>query len=325
MRAVLCSEFTGPDHLTVGEIAEPVPAADEILVDVHAASVTYMDRLLVSGGYQMRPPTPFVPGTEAAGIVVSTGAKVSRFKTGDRVACLGWIGGMAERMVAKEWKSVQLPDNVSFEIGSTVIHSYDTAYYALADRAQLKAAETVVVTGAGGGVGMAAVDVAVHLGGRVIAAVGSARHTAALQARSVAAIVDYTRENVRERLAELTGGKGVDVCFDNVGGALFETLARSMAWRGRLLPIGFVGGEVPKLAMNLPLLKNFSVVGVFAGAWEDKEPEAARQAKATIMAWIAAGHLRPHVGMVVPLERAGEAMRAIGDRSATGRIIVKVR
>ena len=143
MRAVLCSEFTGPDHLTVGEIAEPVPAADGIIiVDVHAASVTYMDRLLVSGGYQMRPPTPFVPGTEAAGIVVSTGAKVSRFKIGDRVACLGWIGGMAERMVAKEWKSVQLPDNVSFEIGATVIHSCQTASTRWRIGRKLKGAET---------------------------------------------------------------------------------------------------------------------------------------------------------------------------------------
>ena len=200
---------------------------------------------------------------------------------------------------------------VSFEIAATVIHSYDTAYYALADPRPAQAGETVVVTGAGGGVGMAAVDVALHLGGRVIAAVGSARHTAAARARG-RGDRDYARENVRERLAELTGGKGIDVCFDNVGGALFETLARSMAWRGRLLPIGFVGGEVPKLAMNLPLLKNFSVVGVFAGAWEDKEPEAARQAKETIMAL---DRRRPPASPCRhgrAAGRVGEAMR--GDR-----------
>jgi NADPH2:quinone reductase len=325
MRAVLCRGFSGPDLLEVGEAPEPVAAADEILVDVHAASVTYMDRLLVSGGYQMRPPTPFVPGTEAAGIVAAVGEKATRFRVGDRVACLNWIGGLGERMVAKEWKSVRLPDNLTFEAGATVIHSYDTAYYALVIRAQLKAGETVLITGAGGGVGMAAVDVSRHLGGRVIAAVASARHTAALHEHGVSEIVDYTQPGFRERLGELTGGRGIDVCFDNVGGALFETLARSMAWCGRLLPIGFTGGEVPKLAMNLPLLKNFSVVGVFAGAWEDKEPEAARQAKETIMGWAAAGHLRPHVGMVVPLERTIEAMKAIGDRTTTGRVVVKVR
>ena len=138
-------------------------------------------------------------------------------------------------------------------------------------------------------------------------------------------VLNYAKENVRERLGELTGGRGIDVCFDNVGGALFEQLARSMAWRGRLLPIGFVGGEVPKLAMNLPLLKNFSVVGVFAGAWEDREPDAARQAKETIMALVAAGRLNPHVGLVVPMAEIGRAMAAIGERSATGRVVVTVR
>lgn len=325
MRAVLCREFSGPDGLEVGEAPEPVPAADEILIDVHAASVTYMDRLLVSGGYQLRPPTPFVPGTEAAGVVVRAGEKATRFRVGDRVACLNWIGGLGERMVAKEWKSVRLPDNVSYEAGATVIHSYDTAYYALADRAQLKVGETVVVTGAGGGVGMAAVDVAQHLGGRVIAAVGSATHISALRARGVKDVIDYAKENVRQRLIELTGGRGVDVCFDNVGGPLFEQLARSMAWRGRLMPIGFTSGEVPKLAMNLPLLKNFSVVGVFAEAWEDREPEAAQKAKETVMAWVAAGHLRPHVGLIVPMEGIGKAMKAIADRTSTGRVVVKIR
>jgi NADPH2:quinone reductase len=325
MRAVLCRDFSGPDHLELGEAPEPVPADDEILIDVHAASVTYMDRLLVSGGYQLRPPTPFVPGTEAAGVVAGVGRKVSRFRAGDRVACLNWIGGLGERMVAKEWKAARIPDGVSFETAATVIHSYDTAYYALVDRARLEKGETVVVTGAGGGVGMAAVDVAVHLGGRVIAAVGSPAHVSALHARGVRDVLNYSSENVRDRIAELTDGHGIDVCFDNVGGPLFEQLARSMAWRGRLLPIGFASGEVPKLAMNLPLLKNFSVVGVFAGAWEDREPEAARQAKETVMAWLAAGSIRPHVGLVVPMERIGEAMRAIGERTSSGRVVVKIR
>ena len=157
MKAVICREFSGPDRLEIGEMPEPAPAADEILIDVHAASVTYMDRLLVSGGYQMRPPTPFVPGTEAAGVVVGLGDKVTRLRVGDRVTCLSWTGGMGERMVAKEWKAVRLPDGVSFEVGATVIHSYDTAWYALSDRARLAKGETVVVTGGGGGVGLAAV------------------------------------------------------------------------------------------------------------------------------------------------------------------------
>jgi NADPH2:quinone reductase len=325
MRAVLCRAFSGPDHLEMGEAPEPVPADDEILIDVHAASVTYMDHLLVSGGYQMRPPTPFVPGTEAAGVVVEIGSKVTRFKPGDRTACMNWIGGFGERMVAKEWKAVRIPDSVSFETAATVLHSYDTAYYALVLRAQLRPGETVVVTGAAGGVGMAAVDVARHLGGRVIALVGSDHHAAVLRKRGVNEIVNYSTEKLRDRLKALTDGRGLDVCFDNVGGGMFEELARSMAWCGRLLPIGFTGGEVPKLPMNLPLLKNFSIVGVFTGAWEDKEPEAARLAKETLMEWVADGSIRPHVGMVLPLERISEAMAAIGERTSSGRVVMKIQ
>jgi NADPH:quinone reductase len=325
MRAVLCRDFSGPDHLEMGEAPDPVPANDEILVDVHAASVTYMDVLIVSGGYQMRPATPFVPGTEAAGIVIGAGSSVTRFRPGDRVACLGWIGGLGERMVAKEWKSVRVPDAVSLEIAASVIHSYDTAYYALVHRAQLRAGETVVVTGAGGGVGMAAVDVARHLGGRIIAAVGSDDRAALLRGRGADDVINYRTGSLRDRLKQVTGGKGIDVAFDNVGGAVFEDLARSMRWGGRLLPIGFAGGEIPRLAMNLPLLKNFSVVGVFTGAWEDKEPEAARLAKETVMEWIASGSLRPHVGMVLPLDRVREAMAAIGSRTSAGRVVMKVR
>ena len=172
---------------------------------------------------------------------------------------------------------------------------------------------------------MAAVDVARHLGGRVIAAVGSDRHAAALRERGVSEIVNYSTEKLRDRPKELTNGSGIDVCFDNVGGSMFEELARSMNWGGRLLPIGFTSGEVPKLPMNLPLLKNFSIIGVFAGAWEDKEPEAARLAKETLMEWVADGSIRPHVGLVLPSERIGEAMAAIGGRTSSGRVVMKVK
>jgi NADPH:quinone reductase len=324
MKAVLCHGFSGPADLQISDAPDPAPADDEILIEVHAASVTYMDCLVVSGGYQMRPPTPFVPGTEAAGVVIGAGRHVRRFGPGDRVACLAWTGGLAQRMVAKEWKSVHVPDAVSFATAATVIHSYDTAYYALVHRAQLRSGETVVVTGASGGVGMAAVDVARHLGARVIAGVGSGEHAAVLRSRGVTEIVNYRREDLRDRLKVLTGGEGIDVAFDNVGGALFEALARSMRWGGRLLPIGFTSGEIPKLAMNLPLLKNFSIVGVFAGAWEDKEPEAARQVKETLMSWVADEKIQPHIGMVVPMEGIREAMMAIRSRTSSGRVVVAV-
>ena len=325
MKAVLCQRFTGPGDLELGEAPDPVPADDEILIDVHAASVTFMDCLLVSGGYQMRPPTPFVPGTEGAGVVAGVGRQITRFKPGDRVACSSWTGGLGEKMVAKEWKSVKLPDPVSFETAATVIHSYETAYYALLLRAQLRAGETVVVTGAGGGVGMAAVDVARHAGARVIAAVGSEAHVAVLRTRGVDQIVNYRAESLRERLKTLTGGEGIDVGFDNVGGPLFEELARSMRWGGRLMPIGFASGEVPKLSMNLPLLKNFSIVGVFTGAWQDREPEAVRLAKETLMDWVADGRIVPHVGLIVPLDRFNEAFDAVTSRTSSGRVVVKIK
>lgn len=325
MRAILCRDFSGPERLEIGESPDPVPADDEILIDVHAASVTYMDVLLVSGGYQLRPPTPFVPGTEGAGVVAAVGRNVTRFKAGDRAAGAAWIGGLGERMVAKQWKSARVPDSVPYETAATVLHSYGTAYYALVVRAGLQAGETVLVTGAAGGVGMAAIDVARLLGARIIAAVGSEAHAAALRARGIDRILDYRTEKVRDRLREMTVGEGIDVCFDNVGGALFGDLARSMRWGGRLLPIGFTSGEIPKLAMNLPLLKNFSVVGVFAGAWEDRQPEAAAKAKDQIMTWVADGKLRPHVGMVVPFERFADALAAVKSRTSCGRVVVQVR
>jgi NADPH:quinone reductase len=254
MKAVLCSTFTGPDDLRVGEIEEPKPADDEILIDVHAASVSFMDHLLVSGLYQMRPSTPFAPGTEAAGIVVTVGEKITRFQPGDRVACGNWTGGYAERMVAKEWKSVRLPAGVAFETAATVWHNYGTAYYALVDSARARHGETVFITGAAGGVGLAAVDLARHLGLCVIAGVGSDDKADLVRRYGACDVINYRRENLRERIKSITGGEGVDICFDNVGGTIFEQMARLMKWGGRLMPIGFTSGQIPSVPMNLPLL-----------------------------------------------------------------------
>jgi len=325
MRAVLCNAFEGIKALSLNEAAEPRPAADEVLIDVHAASVSFMDHLMTCGGYQMRPALPYVPGTDAAGIVVACGEQVRRFRPGDRVSCGSWFGGFAERMVARESSTALLPANVDFIVGSTIQHAYLTAWYALVERAQLKAAETVLVTGAAGGVGLACVEVAHLVGARVIAVVGSAAKAAIVRERGAAEVIDHSREDVRERVKALTGGEGLDVCVDNVGGTLFTTLARLMRWNGRLLPIGFTSGEVPSLAMNLPLLKNYSIVGVFIGAWKERFPDAAIGAAETIMAWVGEGKLRPHVDRVLPLEHAAEAMSAIANRNTQGRIVLRVR
>ncbi len=325
MRAVLCNAFEGIKALSLTEAAEPQPAANEVLIDVHAASVSYMDYLMTCGGYQMRPALPYVPGTDAAGVVVACGDQVSRFRSGDRVSCASWFGGFAERMVAKESSTAFLPANVDFIVGSTVLHAYLTAWYALIERAGLKAGETVLVTGAAGGVGLACVEVAHLLGARVIAVVGTTAKAAIVREHGAEEVIDHSREDVRQRVKALTGGEGLDVCVENVGGTLFTTLARLMRWNGRLMPIGFTSGEVPSLAMNLPLLKNYSIVGVFIGPWKERFPDDASRAAETVMAWVGEGKLRPHVDRVLPLEHATEAMSAVANRTTQGRIVLRVR
>ena len=325
MRGVLCNAFDGIEALTIGETVEPRPRADEVLVDVHAASVSYADYLMICGGYQMRPALPYVPGTDAAGVVVACGDQVTRFRRGDRVCCESWFGSFAERMVAKASMTTRLPANVDFIVGSTVMQSYLTAWYSLIERARLKAGEAVLVTGAAGGIGLACVELAHLLGARVIAAVGTAAKAAVVREYGAEEVVDYSREDVRQRVKALTGDEGLDVCVDNVGGELFTTLARLMRWNGRLMPIGFTSGEIPSLAMNLPLLKNFSIVGVFAGAWTERFPDDASRAAETVMAWVSEGKLRPRIDRVLPLERAADAMSAIAQRSVQGRIVLQIR
>jgi NADPH:quinone reductase len=325
LRAVFCNAFDGAKALTVGEAPEPRPRDNEVLVDVHAASVSYMDYLMACGGYQMRPPLPYVPGTDAAGIVVAVGEKVDRFRPGDRVACEGWHGAFAERMTAKASITALLPDSVDFIAGSTLLHMYLTAHYALINRAQVRPGETVLITGAAGGVGLACVELARLLDTRVIAAVGSPAKADVVRAHGADDVIDYSSEDVRERVKALTAGEGVDVCVDNVGGKLFATLARLMRWNGRLLPVGFTSGEVPSIPMNLPLLKNYSIVGMFSGAWTDRCADEVERAAGSIMQWASEGKLRPHIDRVLPLARAAEAMSAIADRSVIGRTVLSVR
>ncbi|MBR0987969.1 NADPH:quinone oxidoreductase family protein [Bradyrhizobium liaoningense] len=325
MKAVLCHSFTGPDDLRLGEIDAPKPAGDEILIDVHAASVSFMDQLLVSGLYQMRPQTPFVPGTESSGTVVAVGGKVTKFAPGDRVACSSWTGGYAERMIAKESKTVRLPDGVAFEAAATILHNYGTAYYALVERARAERGETLFVTGAAGGVGLAAVDLGRHLGLRVVAGVGSDDKAALVRGYGASEVINYRSEDLRDRIKSITSGNGIDVGFDNVGGAIFEQMARLMKWGGRLMPIGFTGGEIPSIPMNLPLLKNYSIIGVFAGAWAEKFSNEAARMNATLMQLLAEGQIRPHIDRILPLEEAGEAMRAAANRTVQGRIVLKIR
>ena len=253
------------------------------------------------------------------------GEGVTRFQPGDRVACSNWTGGYAERVVAKEWKSVRLPPGVAFETAATVLHNYGTAYCALAVAARAQGGETVFITGASGGVGLAAVDLAGHLGLKVIAGVGSDDKAGLVRGYGACDVINYRSEDLRERIKAITGGEGVNICFDNVGGTIFEQMARLMKFGGRLMPIGFTSGQIPSLPMNLPLLKGYSIVGVFAAAWAEKFPEQAVRMNETLAQLLAEGKIRPQIDRVLPLEQVKEGMRAVADRAVRGRIVLKVR
>jgi len=325
MRAVVCDSFAGLNALAMGDMENPRPAAGQILVEVHAASVSFMDCLMVAGKYQMRPPTPFVPGTDAAGIVAAVGEGVTRFKPGDRVACGGWVGAYAEQLAAPQLWAVRLPPTVDYVTGSAVRHCYGTAYYGLVVCAKLQPGETVFVTGAAGGVGLAVVDLARHLGARVIAGVGSAEKAKIVRAYGAAEVIDYEHEDLREQIKTATGGQGIDVFFDVLGGDVFTTMTRLMSWGGRMLPIGFTSGVIPSVPMNLPLLKNYSIVGVFWGAWSERFPQASVAADEQILEWVAQGKLKPHVQAAFPLEQFRAAMELVRDRKAQGRVVLRVR
>ncbi|HTV91317.1 MAG TPA: NADPH:quinone oxidoreductase family protein [Verrucomicrobiae bacterium] len=324
MRAVVCRSFSGIDDLDLGEIAAPKPGAGEILVQVHAAAVNFMDCLMVAGKYQLRPQTPFVPGTDATGIVAAVGEGVTRFKPGDRVACSNWTGAYAPQTVASQLSAAHLPSVVDFATAAVVRHCYGTAYYAFVERAKLQPGETVFVSGAAGGVGLAAVDLARSLGARVVAGVGSEAKAKIVREYGADEVIDYVHEDLRERIKAVTGGKGVDVVFDVVGGDVFNTMTRLMNWGGRMLPIGFASGDIPSVPMNLPLLKNYSIVGVFWGAWAERYREASIAADEQLFEWIAQGKLKPHVGGVFPLEQFKEAMESVLDRTAQGRVVLNV-
>ena len=325
MRAVICKSFSGIDALELGELADPVPGPGQVLVDVHAAALSFMDTLMVAGRYQVKPALPFVPGSDATGVVLAVGDDVQHLRVGDRVACSHWHGGMAERMLAPEMGVVKLPDGVGFEVGSTVRYAYGTARYALQTRAQLRSGETVFVSGAAGGVGMAAVDVARQMGATVIAGTSSVAKGEAARKQGAAHAIDYSCEPVRDRLLELTQGRGVDVFFDNVGGSLFSTVSRAMAWGGRILPIGFTSGEIPSLAMNLPLLKNYSVVGCYWGPWAEREPQLSRAADEQLFSAVAQGLLRPQVSDVLPMASFADGLQRLARRQVTGRVVLRVK
>jgi NADPH2:quinone reductase len=322
MRALVCKAHGLPETLVVEDLPAPSAGPGQVVVRIDAAGVNFPDALIIQDKYQVKPPLPFVPGAEMAGIVTAVGPGVSKLKLGDAVCGVVGIGAFAESIAVDADKLVPLPADAPRDVASAFILAYGTSHHALVDRAALKAGETLLVLGASGGVGLAAVDIGKALGARVIACASSATKLAVCTAHGADATIDYATEDLRERIKTLTDGKGPDVVYDPVGGGYAEPALRSIAWRGRYLVVGFANGEIPKIPLNLPLLKGCSIVGVFWGSFARAEPANAAAAVAELFAWLREGRLQPEISARYALADAPRALRAMLDRKVTGKIVV---
>jgi NADPH2:quinone reductase len=322
MRAVVCSSLEGPKSLRVADMPEPVCGRGEVAIDVRAAGLNFPDVLLSYGKYQFKPNPPFVPGGEAAGLVAEVGEGVTRVKKGDRVATTMLHGAFASRIVVPEPSVVPVPEKVSFETAAATLLTYLTTIHALEDRAHLRPGETLLVLGASGGVGIAAVQLGRLLGATVIAAASTDEKIAFCKEQGASEGIVYSREDLKERAKALTGGKGVDVIYDAVGGSYSEAALRAIAWEGRHLVVGFASGEIPKIPLNLTLLKGCQIVGVFWGQFAMREPERNRAHGEKIFGWVAEGKLRPHVDAVFPFDRATEALERMERREVKGKLVL---
>lgn len=322
MKAVLCHRYGPPSELRLAEVATPVPGPGEVLVRVEACGVNFPDVLMIQGKYQQKPSFPFSPGGEIFGRVAALGPGVTQPALGARVAALITYGGFAEFVVLEAERAIPVPENVDPASAASVCLAYGTVLHALQDRAALRAGETLLVLGAAGGVGMAAVQLGKLLGAHVIAAASSAEKLAACRMQGADALVDYSQGNWRDQLREMTGGRGVDVVFDPVGGPFAEPALRSVAWRGRYLVVGFAAGEIPRPPFNLALLKGCAIVGVFYGEFARREKAAHRALLAQLFAWVAEGRLHPLVSRTFPLEDAGQALAQLEARQATGKLVL---
>ena len=321
MRALVCRELGPVDRLVVEELPDPVPGEREVVIRVHAAGVNFPDGLIVQGKYQVKPPLPFIPGGECAGVIEAVGPGVHHLRPGQRVVSFSSHGAFAERVRTPAAAVMPIPDELDFVTASALLLAYGTTIHALADRGALKAGETLLVLGAAGGVGLAAVEIGKALGARVIAAASSAAKLAVCTAHGADAVIDYGTEDLRARLKELAP-RGPDVIYDPVGGALSEAAFRSIAWRGRHLVIGFAAGDIPAMPMNLPLLKGASLVGVFWGDHARREPGALMADVVQLLAWLRSGAIRPEISARYPLERGAEAIAALLARKATGKLVI---
>jgi NADPH:quinone reductase len=322
MKALVCRQWGLPETLVLEDRSDPVAGPGQAVIRVHAAGVNFPDALVIQNKYQSAPALPFVPGSECAGVVDSVGQGVESVKVGDRVIALTQSGAFAEKVSAPADALTPLPEGVDFATGAAFLLTYGTAYHALADRGALRQGETLLVLGASGGVGIAAIEIGKALGARVIAGASSAEKRNVCREHGADEVIDYAAEELKPVLAALTCGNGVDVVFDPVGGSFTEAALRNCAWRGRHLVIGFANGDIPRVPANLTLLKGCSLIGVFWGRYVKAEPAAWASDLKTLFGWLREGRVRPHVVQRYPLERGAEALAALLARKTPGKLVI---
>jgi len=324
MKALVCKEFGPAKNLKVEEMNEPIPNSDEVCIKVHAAGVNFPDILMVEGKYQVKPAFPFAPGAEAAGEIISIGDNITKYKIGQRVIAMTGHGAFAEIVKASEKKIIPLNDNVDFETASILPMVYGTSAHALIQRGKLKKGETLLVHGAAGGVGLAAVEIGKAMGARVIATASTDEKCQVAREHGADETINYSNGQFKEIVKSMTDGKGADVIYDPVGGDVFDQSLRCIAWEGRLLVVGFTSGRIPSAPANLALLKSCDIVGVFWGAFVERTPHINLENFEKLYKWIDQGFIKPRISMKVSLENTLDAMQAIADRKIIGKAIVKI-
>ena len=325
MKAIVCSKFGTPDTLKYQEIKTPNPKEGEILITVKACSVNFPDTLIIQGKYQFKPEFPFSPGSDVAGIIEKVGENVKHFKVGDAVVGFIPFGGFAEKAILKAIDCFPKPRGMSMVNASAFLLAYGTSYHALKDRANLQKGETILILGASGGVGLTALELAKLMGAKVIAAASSQEKLNLCKEFGADEVINYTEENLKDRVKELTNGKGVDVIYDPVGGAFSELALRAIAWKGRHLVVGFANGEIPKIPINLTLLKGASIVGVFWRAFAQKEPKKSLENIQQLLTWFVKGEVKPHIDKTYSLEDAPKALEDMMQRKVKGKIVIDMQ
>lgn len=322
MRAVLCKAFGPPESLVVEEVPSPKAGKGEVVLAIRACGINFPDVLMIQNKYQFKPALPFAPGGEVAGVIKEVGEGVAHLKPGERVIGLTGWGGFAEELALAAERVIPIPDQMDFVPASSFVMTYGTSYHALKDRARILPGESLLVLGAAGGVGLAAVELGKLMGARVLAAASTDEKLRVCQEYGADALINYTTESLKDRTKELTGGEGVDVVYDPVGGDFAEAALRAIAWNGRFLVIGFAAGDIPRIPLNLVLLKGCQIVGVFWGAFTAREPARNQANVSELLSWYVAGRLRPRVSAIYPFTRAADALSDLAERRVTGKVVL---